>query len=119
MGECAFQAVQEMIKRMREEVAKTQNIQYPEQIAVAEIYNVVAKIFGEACKRQLGKREGCTAEPMKKGDELTMDAFILLKQLREDNLISEEYYEQIFEGLIKMKPELEAQVREDRSKGLI
>jgi len=117
--ECAFRAVQEMMQRMKEEIVKTQNISYPEQITVAEIYNVVARIFGEACKRQLGEREGCTAEPMKEGEEVTMDAFILLKQLREDNLISEEYYEQIFEGLIKMKPQLEEQVRQDRAKGLI
>jgi argininosuccinate lyase len=48
-----------------------------------------------------------------------MDAFILLKQLKDDGLISEEYYEKLFEGLIKIKPELEAQIREDRAKGLI
>lgn len=119
MAECAFKAVQDTIEKMKEEIAKTQNIKYTEQITVAEIYNVVARIIGEACKRQLGEREGCTAEPMKKTDELTMDTFILLKQLSEDNLISEEYYEQIFEGLIKMKPELEEKVRQDRSKGLI
>jgi len=119
MPECAFRAVQEMIARMKEEIARTQNIQYPAQIAVAEIYNVVARILGEACKRQLGEREGCVAEPMKKEDKLTMDTFILLKQLKEDNLLSEEYYEQLFEGLIKMKPELEEQVRQDRAKGLI
>lgn len=118
MPECIFQAVQEMVGKMKEEIAKTQNISYPEQIAVAEIYNVVARVLGEACHKQLGKIEGCTAEPMRKGDEVTMDAFILLKQMREDNLISEEYYEKIFEGLIKIKPELEEQVRQDRSKGL-
>lgn len=119
MPECVFRAVHEMIEKMKEEIAKTQNITYPEQITVAEIYNVVARVLGEACKKQLGEREGCTAEPMKEGDEVTMDAFILLKQLKEDNLISEEYYEQIFEGLIKMKPEMEEQVRQDRAKGLI
>jgi len=119
MPECVFRAVQEMIARMKGEMAKTQNISYPEQITVAEIYNVVARILGEACKRQSGKKEGCTAEPMKEGDELTMDSFILLKQLKEDNFISEEYYEQIFEGLLKMKPELEEQVRQDKAKGLI
>lgn len=119
MVECIFRAVQEMIKKMKEEIARTQNISYPEQITVAEIYNVVGRILGEACKKQVGEREGCSAEPMKEGDEITMDSFILLKQLMEDNLISEEYYEQIFEGLIKMKPGLEEQVRQDRAKGLV
>jgi hypothetical protein len=119
MPECVFRAVHEMIERMKEQMAKTQNISYPEQITVAEIYDVVARILGEACKRQSGKKEGCTAEPMKNSDELTIDTFILLKQLKEDNLISEEYYEQLFEGLIKMKPELEEKVRQDKAKGLI
>jgi len=119
MAECAFKAVQEMVVKMKDEIAKTQNIEYPEQIAVAGIYDIVARVLGEACKRHLGQREGCTAEPMRKEDELTLDSFILLKQLKEENLISEEYYEQLFEGLIKIKPELEEKVRQDRAKGLI
>jgi hypothetical protein len=117
--DCALKAVQNMIARMKEEIAKSQNIPYPEQIVVAEIYNVVARILCEACKRENARKEDCKPEEMKKSDELTMDAFILLKQLKDDGLISEEYYEKLFEGLIKIKPELEAQVREDRAKGLI
>ncbi|MEM5773100.1 MAG: hypothetical protein QXL86_02630 [Candidatus Aenigmatarchaeota archaeon] len=119
MEDCALKAVREMIEKMKEEIAKVQKIPYPEQIVVAEIYNVVARILCEACKRQNLKKESCRPEGMKKEDELTMDAYILLKQLKDDGLISEDYYEKLFEGLIKIKPELEEQVREDRAKGLI
>jgi hypothetical protein len=119
MAECVFRKVHEMVERMKKEIANTQNIQYPEQITVAGIYDVVARVLCEACKRQVGQSEGCAAEPMKKEDELTLDAFILLKQLKEDNMISEKYYEELFEGLIKIKPELEEKVRQDRAKGLI
>jgi hypothetical protein len=118
MGDCALKAVHEMISKMKEEIAKSQQIPYPEQIVVAEIYNVVARILCEACKRQFGAKD-CKPEEMKKGDEVTMDAFILLKQLKDDKLISEEYYEKLFEGLIKIKPEIEKKVREDKAKGLI
>ena len=118
MENCALKAVQEMINKMKEEIARIQNIPYPEQIVVAEIYNVVARILCEACKRQIGVKN-CKPEVMKKSDELTMDAFILLKQLKDDGLISEEYYEQLFEGLVKIKPELEEKLREDKAKGII
>jgi hypothetical protein len=118
MGDCALRAVREMISKMKEEIAKTQQIPYPEQIVVAEIYNVVSRILCEACKKQI-KPKDCKPEEMKKGDEVTMDAFILLKQLKDDKLISEEYYEKLFEGLIKIKPEIEKRVREDKAKGLI
>ena len=118
MEGCALKAVQDMINRMKEEIARIQNIPYPEQIVVAEIYNVVARVLCEACKRQVGAKN-CKPEEMKKSDELTMDAFILLKQLKDDGLISEEYYEQLFEGLVKIKPELEEKVREDKAKGII
>ncbi|MEM5853924.1 MAG: hypothetical protein QXS37_04600 [Candidatus Aenigmatarchaeota archaeon] len=117
--ECALGAVNEMIRRMKEELIKTQNIAYPEQIVVAEIYNVTARVLCEACKRQSGMKEDCKTEGMKKGDEVNMDAFILLKQLKEDGLISEVYYEKVFEGLLKMKPELEKKVKEDREIGLL
>jgi hypothetical protein len=116
--ECVLKAVHEMISKMKEEVAKSQQIPYPEQIVVAEIYNIVARILCEACKRQVGPKD-CKPEEMKKSDEVTMDAFILLKELKDDGLISEEYYEKLFEGLIKLKPELEEKVREDKAKGLI
>jgi hypothetical protein len=39
--------------------------------------------------------------------------------MKEDGYISEEYAEKLFESLIKMKPEIEEKVREDRAKGLI
>jgi len=117
--ECVFEAVQKMINEMKEQVAKTQNIQYPEQIRVAEIYNVVARNLAVACKKQYGKIDNCKAPADVKNDEITMDTFIMLTQLKQDGLISEEYFEDLFEGLIKMKPELESQVRSDREKGLL
>lgn len=119
MEDCTLKAVQDMIASMREEIAKAQQIPYPEQIVVAEIYNVVARILCEACKRGSARKEGCKPEEIKKSDEITMDAFILLKQLKDDEAISEEYYEKIFESLVKMKPELENQVRGDQAKGLL
>jgi hypothetical protein len=48
-----------------------------------------------------------------------MDTFILLSRLKEDGYISEEYADKLFEGLIKMKPGLEAQVRQDKGRGLL
>ena len=120
MAECAFRAVQELIEKMKGEVAERQNITYPEQIVVADIYNVAARTLGEACRAISGKKEGCDYTDEKKGKiEVSIDTFILLKQFKEDNYISEEYYNSLFEGLIKLKPEIEQQARDDRSKGLI
>ncbi|MEM5869587.1 MAG: hypothetical protein QXR09_00230 [Candidatus Aenigmatarchaeota archaeon] len=119
MEDCALKAVKETIEKMKEEIARTQQIPYPEQIVVAEIYNVVARVLCEACRKEEMKKENCKPEEMKKRDEVNLDAFILLKQLKDDRLISEEYYEKLFEGLIKIKPELEKQAREDKARGLI
>ncbi|MEM5782625.1 MAG: hypothetical protein QXD43_05560 [Candidatus Aenigmatarchaeota archaeon] len=111
--------MQEMIKKMKEEISKNQQIPYPEQIVVAKIYDVVSRVLCEACKREYGKKDDCKPESMNKKDELTMDAFILLKQLKDDGFICEEYYEKLFEGLIKIKPEIEKKAREDKIRGLI
>ena len=120
MSECAFRAVQELIERMKQEVVERQNVTYPEQIVVADIYTVTARTLAEACRATFGKKEGCDYTDEKKSKvEVSMDTFILLKQLKEDNLISEEYYNGLFEGLIKLNPEIEKQAREDRSKGII
>lgn len=118
MQDCAFAAVVEMIGRMKKEVAEMQKIAYPEQIVVAEIYNVVARVLCEACRKANLNKENCKGEGMRKSDEVSMDSFILLKQLREDNMISEEYYDKIFESLVKLKPELEEKVRKDKEAGI-
>ncbi len=119
MEDCALKAVREIIEKMKSEIAKAQKIPYPEQIKVAEIYNIVARVLCETCKKQIGKKEECEPENMRAGDEINLDSFILLKQLKDEKLISEEYYEKMFEGLIKMRPELERIVREDRAKGFL
>jgi hypothetical protein len=120
MPECAYKAIMDMIEKMKEDIAKTQNISYPEQIRVAEIYYVVAHTLSEACRVFHGKKqEHCSAKETDKKIDVSMDTFILLSRLKEDGFISEEYANKLFEGLIKMKPELEAQVRQDREKGLL
>jgi Asp-tRNA(Asn)/Glu-tRNA(Gln) amidotransferase A subunit family amidase len=118
-AECVYEAVQKMIADMKEQVAKTQNIKYPEQLRVAEIYNVVANNLAVACRTRYGKIDSCKAPEDVKNSEITMDTFIMLTQLKQDGLISEEYFNALFEGLVKMKPELEPQVRADREKGLL
>ena len=117
--ECVFQAVQKMIEEMKQQVIKAQNIQYPEQVRVADIYNVVANNLAVACRKKYGKIDNCKAPEDVKNVEITMDTFILLSQLKQDGLISEEYYEDLFESLVKMKPELESRVRADKEKGLV
>lgn len=118
-AECVYEAIQKMMADMKEQVARTQNIKYPEQIRVAEIYNVVANNLAVACRTRYGKIDNCKALADVKNSEITMDTFIMLTQLKQDGLISEEYFNNLFEGLIKMKPELEPQVRADKEKGLL
>ena len=116
--ECIFKSIESMINKMKEEVAAKQSIAHPEQIAVAEIYYVVANTLAEACRRMSGQKlEGCAAKEKK--FDVSMDTFILLSRLKEDVHIPEKYAEELFESLIKMKPELEEKIREDRAKGLI
>lgn len=118
-NECAFRAVKEMIERMKREVARAQNIQYPEQIAVAKIYDVVADTLAEACKKiHQGRPDGCACNEDKTA-VITYDMFILLHQLKEDALLSEKYADALFEQLLKMNPDLEDVIRKDREKGLV
>ena len=120
MEECVYKAIQDMIKRMKEEIARTQNVQYSEQIVVAEIYNIVASNLAEACRvLNKGKKEKCSAPDKLKNAEINLDTFILLRQLREDKMISEEYSEQLFESLLKLNPAIKDQVEKDRASGLI
>jgi len=120
MPECAYKAVMDMIEKMKEEIVRVQNISYPEQIRVAEIYYVVADTLSEACEVFHGKKqEHCSAKDTDKKIDVSMDTFILLSRLKEDGYISEEYADKLFEGLIKMKPGLEAQVRQDKGRGLL
>jgi hypothetical protein len=116
--ECIFKSIENMMSKMKEEVAAKQSIAHPEQIAVAGIYYVVANTLAEACRRMNSEKfEGCAAK--EKNFDVSMDTFILLSRLKEDGHITEQYAGELFEALIKMKPELEEKIREDRSKGLI
>jgi hypothetical protein len=118
--ECVYQAIMDMIEKMKKDIAKTQNILYPEQIKVAEIYYVLAKTLAKACRKAFGKKlDHCTAPNDLENVDVTLDSFILLKQLREDKLISEDYAEKIFNALLEMKPELREKVLKDRAKGLL
>jgi hypothetical protein len=116
--ECVYQAIMDMIEKMKKEIARRQNILYPEQIKVAEIYYVIAKTLAKACSKAFkGRCNSCKAPEGK--IDITLDCFILLKQLREDKLISEEYAEKIFNALLEMKPELREKILEDKAKGLL
>jgi hypothetical protein len=116
--ECIFKSVDEMINKMREEVAKKQSIMHPEQVRVAEIYYLTANTLSEACRRMGNKKlDECVTQ--EKNFDVTMDTFILLSRMKEDVIISEKYFEELFESLVKMKPELEKKIREDKEKGLI
>lgn len=119
-SECVHKAIHEMIEKMKEEIAKTQSVTHPEQIRVAEIYYVAADNMAHACRRCYGgKPGGCAAPDALRKENVTMDTFILLKQLREDGLISEEYAEDLFQTLLKMNPSIKETVEADRAKGLI
>jgi len=118
--ECVYQAIMDMIERMKQDIAKSQTILYPEQIKVAEIYYIVAKSLAKACENAFGKRmEHCRAPKNLGNVNVTLDSFILLKQLREDKLISEEYAEKIFNALLEMNPELREKVLKDKARGLL
>jgi hypothetical protein len=118
--ECVYKSIQEMIERMKQEIAKTQNVQYSEQIVVAEIYNIVANNLAEACRVfNKGKKEDCAAPDKLKKSEITLDAFILLKQITDEKMISEEYSQQLFDALLKLNPAIKEQVERDRSSGII
>ncbi len=117
-SECIFKSIENMINEMKGDLATKQSIAHPEQIRVAEIYYFVANTLAEACRRMNKEQlENCVVK--EKNFDVNMDTFILLSRLKEDGHISEKNAEDLFESLIKMKPELEVKIREDRSKGLI
>ena len=118
--ECIFKAVETMIEKMKDEVAKKQNIPYPEQIVVAEIYNVTASTLAEACRRKFKiKLKDCVESEKHRKDKVSLDTFILLKQLEEDGLVSSEYAAELFDSLVKIKPEMKEKVEKDREMGIL
>lgn len=68
---------------------------------------------------QQRKKENCAAPDKLKKSNVTLDSFILLKQITDEKMISEEYSAQLFETLLKMNPEIKEQVEKDRAPGII
>ncbi len=118
--ECVYQSVQDMVNKMKEDIAKKQSISYPEQIVVAKIYDVTAAILSEACRANFAiDRNSCEPSKQFRSEFLTIDTFILLNQMKEDGIIKEEYAQILFETLKKLKPDIARLVDEDRTKGLV
>jgi len=118
--ECIFKAVEGMVEKMKEEIATRQNIQYPEQIVVAGIYNLTASTLAEACRRGFKVRpENCIESEKHKEGQVTLDTFILLKQLKEDGLVAAEYEDKLFNSLLEMEPGIKDQVEKDRELGIL
>lgn len=118
--ECVFEAISRMIEKMKKEIAERQNIAYPEQIVVAEIYYLTASTLAEACRRVFKiSLENCEEAKEHREAEVSMDTFILLKTLSEEGWISKEYKEKLLEMLLRMKPSLRAKVEADRKLGLL
>ena len=117
---CVYKSVEKLVDQMKKEIIDRQNIQYPEQLTVAEIYNVVASTLAEACRRKIRvKLCDCLESDKHKQPEVTMDTFILLKQMQEDGYITEEMQAELFATLTEMKPELKQKVEDDHARGLI
>ena len=118
--ECVFQAVENMIEKMKEEVAAKQNVQYSEQIVVAGIYGLTASTLAEACRRGFNIRlNNCLEKEKHMKGKVSLDTFILLKQLKDDKLVTAEYGEKLFGFLVEMKPELKEKVEQDRELGIL
>jgi hypothetical protein len=117
---CVYKSVEKLVDQMKKEIIERQNIRYPEQLTVAEIYNIVASTLAEACRRKNSlKLNDCVEADKNKKPDVTMDTFILLKQMQEDGYITEEMQAELFATLIEMKPELKQKLEEDHAKGLI
>lgn len=116
--ECVFKSMNKMIDEMKEHVARTQKIQYPEQLTVAQIYSVVGNCLAAACKESFGKCEEDCPKNFNK-DDISMDTFILLSRLKEDGFISVEYADALFESLLRIRPDLKFMVEKDKELGLL
>lgn len=118
--ECIFKAVHELIEKMKNEVVKQQQIAYPEQIVVAEIYNITASTLAEACRKAFNiSLENCLEKNAHRKPEVSMDTFILLKTIADDNLITQDYKEKLFNALVELKPELKEKVEKDKELGIL
>jgi hypothetical protein len=118
--ECVFRAIDEMVRKMKGDIAEKQHIQYPEQIVVAGIYDLTASTLAEACRRSSKTEIGCCLEKDKRLDvKASIDTFILLRQLKDEDLVSAECEEMLFKSLLEMNPSLKEQVEKDRELGIL
>ena len=118
--ECIFKAVQDMIAKMKEEIVQRQNIGYPEQVVVADIYNITASSLAEACRKSFKiSLENCIENEKHKTAAVTMDTFILLKTIFDDGLLNEEYKNKLFDALLELNPDLKEQVEKDKELGIL
>ncbi|MEM5793901.1 MAG: hypothetical protein QXS48_03440 [Candidatus Aenigmatarchaeota archaeon] len=118
--ECIFKAVHELIEKMKSEVVKQQQIAYPEQIVVAEIYNITASTLAKACRKAFNiSLDNCLEKNAHREPEVSMDTFILLKTIVDDNLITQDYKEKLFNALVELKPELKEKVEKDKELGIL
>ena len=118
--ECVFKAVEQMVEGMKREVTAKQNVQYSEQVVVAGIYSLTASTLAEACRRGFKVRlNNCVESEKHKKGKVSLDTFILLKQLKDDKFITPEYGDNLFKFLIEMKPEIKEKVEKDRELGIL
>jgi hypothetical protein len=118
--ECVYLAVQKMIKRMKEDIARVQAIPYPEQIVVAKIYDIVLRLMAEACRRSFDvDRQDCDPSVGHDTGSANLDMFILLNQLKEDGYITEEYKSELFLALSNLSPQIRELVKSDAARGLL
>jgi len=118
--ECIFRSVNNMIESMKKEIMSSQNVPYHEQLVVAEIYYITVSTLSEACRKFFKvDLANCDENEKHRSPTVTVDTFILLKQLKDDGLVSEAYEKELFDVLIKMSPELEQQVMKDRGSGIL
>lgn len=116
--ECVHKAMKKMINEMKEQITKTQNIQYPEQLTVAKIYYIAGNCLAEACRQKFGKCElDCPKEFNK--DDISRDTFIMLSRLKEDGFIPQEYADALFESLLRIRTDLKFLVEKDKEVGLL
>jgi len=117
--ECVYEAVEKMIKKMKEKISVETGMK-EDEIVIAKIYQINANILAEACRKSFKiKNNLCKSLVKERKKNLTLETFILLKELEEEKLISHEYKEKLFNALIKMKPSIKASVEESKKTGMV
>lgn len=118
--ECVYRAIKEMVEKMKKEVVQRNPLQGANEgdIVVAKIYDIVASVLAKACRNHYKKRINKCLDTVNVRN-VSMDVFILLRQLKDDKYITEEYYNILSDSLVKMKPEIKELVDMDRAGGIL